>query len=215
MKLLKCRLTTFEPMLGSAPANQEIYKEFIASKAPDAPGVEDEIAAIGADAVAEKGTTVFPRNNSGEPILFDYHVKGMFKDACQMLRYEKGDNESCKLKAYKKLIDGLIFPCPRQIPIRFDGDITICQRPIRAQTIQGERVALASSEQIPAGAVIEFGVLCKNDGLITAVREWLDYGILRGIGQWRNSGMGRFTWEEISCEDVSPAEVTALFRRPV
>lgn len=62
--------------------------------------------------------------------------------------------------------------------------------------------------------MIEFGVICKNDGLITAVREWLDYGILRGIGQWRNSGMGRFTWEEISCEDVSPAEVTALFRRP-
>lgn len=30
-----------------------------------------------------------------------------------------------------------------------------------------------------------------------AVREWLDYGMLRGLGQWRNSGKGRFTWEEI------------------
>ena len=26
------------------------------------------------------------------------------------------------------------------------------------------------------------------------VREWLDYGQLRGIGQWRNSGKGRFTY---------------------
>jgi hypothetical protein len=170
MKTLKVRVTLTEEALGMMPTSKEVHEEFIASKAPDAPGVEDEIAALGADAVAEKGTTVFPRNNSGEPILFDYHVKGMFKDACQMLRYEKGDNESCKLKAYKKLIDGLIFPCPRQIPIRFDGDITICQRPLRAQTLQGERVALASSEQIPAGAVIEFGVLCKNDSLVAAVR---------------------------------------------
>lgn len=215
MKILKVRITTFEPMLGSAPANPEIYKEFIASKAPDAPGVEDEIAAIGADAVAEKGTTVFPRDKDGNPILFDYHIKGMFKDACQMLRYEKSDNESCKLKAYKKLIDGLIFPFPRQIPIQYDGDITICQRPLRAQTLQGERVALASSEQISAGAVIELGVLCKNDNLIPAVREWLDYGILRGLGQWRNSGMGRFTWEEISCENATPADIATAFRRAV
>ena len=30
------------------------------------------------------------------------------------------------------------------------------------------------------------------------VREWLDYGRLNGIGQWRNSGKGRFVWEELS-----------------
>ena len=27
--------------------------------------------------------------------------------------------------------------------------------------------------------------------------ELLDYGAMRGIGQWRNSGKGRFVWEEI------------------
>lgn len=31
------------------------------------------------------------------------------------------------------------------------------------------------------------------------VREELDYGRLRGIGQWRNSGKGRFEWEEEEC----------------
>lgn len=28
--------------------------------------------------------------------------------------------------------------------------------------------------------------------------EWLDYGELRGIGQWRNSGKGRFKWHDIT-----------------
>lgn len=212
MKLLNVRITTFEPMLGSAPANPEIYKEFIASKAPDAISTEDEIASIGADAVAEKGTTVFPHDEKG-CFLWDYQIKGFFKDACQMLRYEKSGNESGKLKAYKKIIDGLIFPAPRKIYIQFDGEVGICQRPLRAQTLQGERVALASSEQIDAGAVLEFSVLCRNDDHVSAVREWLDYGVMRGLGQWRNSGAGRFTWEELSCKDATEKDAAALFRR--
>jgi hypothetical protein len=32
---------------------------------------------------------------------------------------------------------------------------------------------------------------------MNAVKEWLDYGELRGLGQWRNSGKGKFKWEEI------------------
>lgn len=27
------------------------------------------------------------------------------------------------------------------------------------------------------------------------MRECLDYGKLRGLGQWRNSGKGRFVWD--------------------
>lgn len=219
MKKLTARLTTFEPMLGTAPNNSEIYREFIASKAEDAATVEDEIAAIGADGVAEKGMTVFPRDEGGNPILWDYQIKGMFKDACQMLarvggkdpetgKKNKTANESAKLTAYKKVIDGLIFVQPRKIPIAYDGEIEICERPLRAQTAQGERVALAASEQIPAGAVITIDVICLNDEHVKAVREWLDYGFLRGLGQWRNSGMGRFIWEELGCTDVTPREIS-------
>lgn len=218
MKKLTAKLTTFEPILGTCPNNADIYREFIASKAPDASTVEDEVAAVGADSVAEKGTTVFPRDENDRPFFWDYQIKGMFKDACQMLarvpgkdengKKIKSGNESAKLTAYKKVIDGLIFVQPRKIPIQFDGEIEICQRPLRAQTAQGERVALAASEQIPAGSEIEFSVICLNDEHVKAVREWLDYGFLRGLGQWRNSGMGRFTWEELSCEDVSPRELS-------
>lgn len=104
-------------------------------------------------------------------------------------------NESGKITAYKKVIDGLIFVSPRMIPICFSGEMSECQRPLRAQTAQGERVSLANSEQIPAGSTCEFEVLCMDDSHEKAVREWLDYGVLRGIGQWRNSGKGRFTYE--------------------
>jgi hypothetical protein len=203
--ILKARLTFTEQILGTSPNSEDIYREFIASKSPDATGIEDEVAAIGVDDVVEKGTTIFPRTADGKAFLFDYQLKGFFKDACSMLarvagkdengKKRKGVNETSKLTAHKKVIDGLIFVSPRQIPIQTDRPIGICQRPLRAQTAQGERIALASSEAIPAGAYIDIQINCLSDEHIAAVKEWLDYGELRGIGQWRNSGAGRFTWE--------------------
>lgn len=58
MKELKVKLTFIEPILGTSPANPDIYREFIGSHAPDAASVEDEVAALGADAVAEKSMTI-------------------------------------------------------------------------------------------------------------------------------------------------------------
>ena len=76
--------------------------------------------------------------------------------------------------------------------------ITECQRPLRAQTPQGERVALAISDEIPEGAEMQFVIEVFNDSYEKFVKEWLGYGIYNGLGQWRNSGMGRF--EVISYE---------------
>lgn len=196
MKKINVRLTFIEPILGTSPANEDVYRDFIGSKAPDAATVDEEVSALGADAVVEKGMTVFPRMEDGTPFLYDYQIKGFFKDSCGGLRkVEK--TASSKIKAYKKEIDKLIFSEPRCIPIRFDGSIRECQRPLRAQTAQGERVSLAISEEIPAGAIVEFSVVCLADSHEAAVREWLDYGRYSGIGQWRNSGKGRFEWEEL------------------
>lgn len=197
MKEMRVRLTLLEEILGTASNNPEIHSEFIASKAPDAKSREEEIEAIGVDAEIEKGMTVFPRNAEGQPIMWDYQVKGFFKDACGMLR-KVSDSKSSKIKAYKKEIDGLIFVQEREIPFRFDGKIGNCQRPLRAQTAQGERVSLANSETIPAGTTLEFTIECLVDSDMAAVREWLDYGRLRGLGQWRNSGKGKFQWEKIA-----------------
>ena len=194
MKEIKVKITLLEDMLGTASADKEIHETYIASKADDAPSVAEEIEALGFDEVVEKGMTVFPRDTDGCPIVWDYQIKGMFKDACGMLRKVTGTRSS-KLKAYKKEIDGLIFPEPRKIRIALSGPMGNLQRPLRASTAQGERVALANSETVPAGSTIIFSVLCLEDSAIDLVKEWLDYGRLRGLGQWRNAGYGRFTYE--------------------
>ena len=195
-KEIKVRLIFTENLLGSSPANENIYRDFIGSKAPDAASVEDEVAALGVDDVIEKGMTIFPKLEDGTPFIWDYQIKGFFKDSCAVLR-KVPSSKSSKIKAFKKEIDGLIFINERRIPLIFDGKIGICQRPLRAQTAQGERIALSISEEVPSGATIEFSINMLCDEHEAAVREWLDYGKLRGLGQWRNSGKGRFTWEEI------------------
>ena len=217
MKNLKIRLTFTEDCLGTASADKEIHSRFIASNAPDAPSRAEEVAAVGAEEVEERSMTVFPRDEEGNPIFWDYQIKGFFKDSCSALQRMKGEEiakESCKLKAYKKIIDGAIFVFPRKIKINMAGDIGDLQRPLRGQTAQGERIALAHSETIPAGSTIEIKIMVP-DIYEKVVMEWLEYGQLKGLGQWRNASFGRFTYEilddnkktdEVSTENDGKAE---------
>ena len=200
MKEINVEIEFTSEVLGTASADKELHSRFVASKAPDAPTMAQEVAALGVDEVEGNAMTVFPRDADGEPCLWDYQIRGFFKDACSMLRRVKG-TESSKLKAYKKLIDGLVFVEPRQIRLDTKGmDMGECQRPLRAQTAQGERVALAHSEECPEGTCCTFEVKLLDETLEPALREWLDYGEDRGIGQWRNSGRGRFFWAEYNEE---------------
>lgn len=202
MKEIKVRVTLQEDMLGTAPNNQEVYRDYIASKAPDAKSVEDEIASVGVESYSDKMITVFHRNpKTGNPIIYDYLVKGFFKNAANAMRNATG-SKSAKLKAYKKHIDNLVFVEPRMIDLQGnyemkDGKLPLCERPLRASTAQGERIALASSEIIPAGTVLEFTITVLDDTMMGYVYEWLDYGKWNGLGQRHNSGKGRFTWEEL------------------
>ncbi len=185
------KLVFTEPLLGTVALNKELVADYIASKAPSQEEAQQEVGTV--EEMLEKGTTGFHRVG-GQPILYDYVLKGFFKDACSMLRNVKG-SESSKVKAYRKYIDGLVFIRPRQIPIQVAGEVGILERPLRAQALQGERVALARSELVPAGSSIEFSIVVLDgigEGLL---REWLDYGAMRGLGQWRNASYGTFTYE--------------------
>ena len=206
MHQLQVELVLTEEMLGTASSDPDIHEEFIASKAPNAASREEEVAALGVDAVIAKGKTIFPRLEDGTPFIWDYQLKGFFKDACGMLsriKGEKGEKDaatlSSKLTAYKKVIDGLVFPTPRKIPIILPKGSKVgdCQRSLRAQTAQGERTALANSETVPEGSVIRFSIKYLKADLESVILEWLEYGELRGLGQWRNSGKGRFSFKVI------------------
>lgn len=198
MKTLKVKLTFLEDCLGTASNNKNLHSDYIASKAPNAKSKAEEIEALGVEEYEEKAMTVFPKLEDGTPFIWDYQIKGFFKDACSSLQRCKGEEhskKSCGLKTYKKIIDGCIFPEPRKIPIQLNGTIGELQRPLRAQTAQGERVTLAHSETIPAGSSLEFDVVCLSDTYADAVIEWLDYGRWKGLGQWRNASWGRFEYE--------------------
>ena len=192
MRKLHVQVRDTEELLGTASADPEIHSKFIASKAPDAPSMADEVAAIGVEQATEKAMTIFPRED-GKPFTWDYQWKGFFKDSCGMMRRATG-SKSAKVKAYKKEIDGLVFVAPRKVPLVLPEGESIgeCQRPLRASTAQGERIALAHSETVPAGTTQEFDVALLKDDLLPVVLEWFAYGEFHGTGQWRNSGKGRF-----------------------
>lgn len=196
MKTIHIRMHFFEEVLGSASFNKELHDEFIASKAPDAMSREEEVEALGVGEVVEKGMTGFARDEHGHPIVWDYQFKGMLKDSVAALRKVPG-TVSSKLTAYKKVIDGLIFPQPRKVVLKMPPKAVVgdCQRPLRAQTAQGERIALAHSETVPAGTTCDVNFFLYLDEHEKLIYEVLDYGMLRGFGQWRNSGKGRFMYQ--------------------
>lgn len=193
MKTIEVILELTEEMLGTKAANPDVFADFIASKHPDGVPAKDELDR--AEHREEAGTTVFHRDGQ-TPGVYDYQVKGFFKDACGALRRATG-TRSADLKAYKTVIDGVVFVAPRFIPLELPAGATVglCERPLRAETAQGPRVSVCRSETVPAGTCLAFTVTVLQDGLLPLVEEWLSYGALRGLGQWRNSGKGRFTWE--------------------
>lgn len=199
-KTMKIEITFTEPLLGTMAGNPEIAKEFQMAKHPEGVQADEEEAhpAAGENAaeVIQKSSTVFARDKDGNPALWDYQFKGFFKDACGMLNRTKKDKD--KVKAHKKIIDGLIFVYPRQIPIELSGEITWLERPLRGQTAQGERIALARSETAPADSTVQIRILMLDEKLEDMVKECLNYGAFRGMGQWRNASWGRFSWRLIN-----------------
>lgn len=203
MQKFKVTITTTEPMLGMSPNNEKIYSDYIASKS-ELPRKDELDAAARAEAAAkkaaedgEKGMTIFLKDEDGTPFLWDYQLKGYFKDACGSLRRADGEETlSARIKAYKSVIDGCVFVYPRRVRLVIPegGKPGMMERPLRAETPLGPRITLAKSETLPPGTKLTFEVVTLKAHFEETLREWLDYGALRGLCQWRNAGYGRFTY---------------------
>jgi len=207
MESRRIKVTLTDEMLGTNP-RKDIHEKFISSNAPNAETRAEELEHLPTEEMVKNEMTVFYRDNDGKPAMACYHMYGFFKSACGFLRKVKG-TKSEKCKAYKKTIDGLIKvypnaddPTGRYITLLMpDGaEIGNCQRPLRASTMQGERVALANSETVPRGTTFECDICAFDDSLWGLIEEWLDYGKFNGLGQWRSSGKGSFKWEYVGKE---------------
>ena len=205
MEHRRVRITLIDEMLGTNPGDKKVHETFINSKAPDAETRSEELQHLPAEEMVSKEMTVFYRDSEGNPAMACYHMYGFFKSACGYLRKVKG-TKSEKIKAYKKTIDGLIKVYPnaddrtgRYLTLHLpEGtEIGTCQRPLRAQTMQGERVALANSETVPSGTWFECDICVWSDSDWDLIEEWLNYGEFNGLGQWRSSGKGCFTWSYV------------------
>ena len=203
MKRMKVRLTFLTPALGTCSANPEIHREFVASKAATKQAMDEEVESlenIDPEEEFEKSMTIFPQLDDGTLFIWDYQIRGALKSAASALKRCAGEDfakATNKLKAHKKIVDTCIFCEPRKIPIdTHGGEVTYLQRPLRAETPQGSRVALATSQAIPVGSTVTFEIICLSDSYEDAVREWLDYGKWVGLLQWRGSGgYGRYAYE--------------------
>lgn len=203
---MKVEIEFTEPLLGTLAGDPNLATEFILSKHPNS-SKEDEAESLPEESI-EKASTIFSRDPDGNPILWDYQVKGFFKAACRAMIdsgcLTKEELKKVQLTSYlhKRIIDTLVFVKPRrlvlQLPDGFIGPLEFLERPIKVDTMKGERVALARSQMCPAGTKLVFEVKTLTEKVDKFIERWLDYGELYGLGQWRNSGMGRFIWRKLN-----------------
>lgn len=194
------RLTFTSDMLGTVPKDKEVYASYIASQE----GMTDERIAEEVSTVPEpgpdeeKGWTGFHTNKDGESFIYNYMITGYMKAVTSAMRLGN-DKYMNKLRAHNKRINGGTLIRPNRIYFETHGQEMPppLERPLRAQTPQGERVALARSDVIPAGSIIMFELyLIKGLFEDDFVHKVFAYGnFAGGLGQWRNAGYGRFSAE--------------------
>lgn len=198
------RLRGLTEILGSQPAQNDIRTAYIISKNPDPYGMQEEENLQTPD--EDRGVTVFLREPQSNALMIrSYTLKGFFKEAFRALK------SSLKVANFHQKIDSLVFINPRNLVFTRDGkpiedEDSVFERVLRANTAQGPRTALVSSELIDTPWELEFtlkllpNAATKASKALTfeAIESALDYGSLKGLGQFRNGDYGRFTWEEMT-----------------
>jgi hypothetical protein len=216
----KVTVTVFEDCLGTAPANKDIYSEFVASKAlsqekklaktaEERAAVQEKQEQLTREELAQlpeeagKGVTVFRRDRGGL-VLTDTMVRGQLKEgAAAMGAGGSSWGLTSKIDRFIFVTNEVKYPI-RTIPLMRAGvqiatpDGTF-ERPLRAQTPMGQRVTLASSEIVKAPFTLNYylyviGLGTTDKGKITeeVLRSWLSAGRYTGYGAFRGGGHGRF-----------------------
>ena len=192
---LAVKATFLEPLLGTVPKDQDVYTAYLASKHPTGAAQSDELASVENIDEGEKGWTSFHSDENGD-FLYDYQIKGFLKEAATVLAKELG------VKQPASKIERYCYVHPRKVRLQGERGEPL-ERALRAMTPQGPRNTLVRSDLYLEGTVIEFTVTVipntppkgQNAVTVELVQELLAFGELKGLGQWRNGGYGRFTAE--------------------
>lgn len=186
-EIYSVKLRLLEPMLGTVPKDPEVYARYIASKAPS-PDVaaEENEAEKSPEDVEKGGWTGFHEDQDGL-FIYNYMILGFMKEAGNTLKEQLG------IKNLRSKIDQHVFIEPRRIHIA-DKPSGVLERPLRAMTKQGPRVTVVRSDYIDEGTEIAFTIRLLKNKEITAnvLREVLEFGRLKGLGQFRNGSYGQF-----------------------
>lgn len=153
----------------------------------------------------EKGITCFFREND-KICVGDHMIYGFLKAASEALIRAAPEKKKGTVMGSAEYTKSLInqhvrceeefIPFDKDIKRKADGTPDYLIRSLRALTPKGPRVSIAKSEQVPAGAKLKFvlGVV-PGSGVTQKVLETLfDYGVVTGLGQWRNKGHGTFDY---------------------
>ena len=197
------RLT--QKWLGTVPTQSSIWTEHIAtkqSKGMKKDGLsEEEIEQRLADTLEgvqeidelKSGLTSFLKDEQGYYVE-GYVLKGYFKNAARQLK------QWGALKQLQSKVTNYLFIAQRKVYVATpDAQLLLVERPIRCETAQGPRTAIARSEAVPEGTEVSFTVQLLHGVIpLTLLRELLDYGQYQGVGQWRTGNCG--TFDVVSCE---------------
>lgn len=204
------KVTVFEDLLGGANKDPNFHLKHIASGAVDGDKITEEMDALTTAETIKNATTGFSRNAAGIPIIWDYQVRGFFKEAmAAAIEVETqavmvGSTAMTKWSA-RRFVDNFLSVSPRQIPL-VAVEPVLCARPLRAANYKQDIQAIASSEVVAAGVTFEITIATMSSDLLQFAKAALNYGSHKGLGQWRNSGKGRFIWELISESSIPDVE---------
>lgn len=104
MKKLQVTIELIEEMLGTANSDPKIHEEFIASKAPDAASREEEVEALGVEAVVEKARR-FSRRKTANRSSTRIKSAGSSKrppDSCSVARVKNSPSTQIKSRLTRK-----------------------------------------------------------------------------------------------------------------
>ncbi|GHU73354.1 hypothetical protein AGMMS49992_11630 [Clostridia bacterium] len=202
------RIVGTSPLLGSQPVDREVRLKYLGSKSAMAFEENADMPFSG-----DKGTTVFLRDKEcGGALYIGGHVmKGMFKEALSILQSQTSDGISIELKQPAAKVDNYVFIQPRKLWIQRSNDVFVVQpdrtfnRPVRIASLQGDRTALLLSElvELPWQFDARIELVTNKGSRVSGPLSWenllmaLEFGSLKGFGQFRNGGYGTYTYTEI------------------